>query len=288
MQHLSAKLGRRSEDFELQLMIFPPTRSLAGRLASTSLLILTLAACDDLVDGDDHLFGGSDVSDHDSSSSDRESRRPPRDRRDVDGDDDAELDDDLDEQGSLMRRWGTAGSTSTTPRSSGGYGFCGVDDIQSSDLLAEHTDSTIPELPWGTQPVEDELARCGDDQETMAWRLMNCERMTTGLEPLECDLRLVWLGRKHSLDMAERDYFDHTNLEGDSPFDRMEQNGIVFSAAAENIAMYPRVQDASLGWMDSQGHRTNILSSSNSHAGVGIATVNSRDLFLTQLFIRPR
>ncbi|MBN1944490.1 MAG: hypothetical protein JW797_02385 [Bradymonadales bacterium] len=167
-------------------------------------------------------------------------------------------------------QWGTRGSTSSTPRSSGGYAYCGLEDIRTDDLTGRY-DAIIPEGEWASTPVADEASRCGDDEETTIWRLLNCERITRELDPLACDLRLVWLGREHSKDMVVRSFFGHINPDGEDPFDRMALHGITYSSAGENIAQNSEVEDTHWRWMDStSGHRDNILFSSFDHNGTGI------------------
>ena len=100
--------------------------------------------------------------------------------------------------------------------------------------------------------------------------LVNQERAAAGCAPLAADPALAAVARAHSADMRDQDYFDHTNLAGASPFERARQAGL--SARAENIAQGQRdaaaVMDA---WMDSSGHRANILDCDLQRLGVGMA-----------------
>lgn len=92
--------------------------------------------------------------------------------------------------------------------------------------------------------------------------------MATG--PLTMEPRLRCAARVHSLDMATRDYFDHTNLDGESPFDRMERAGYEFRQAGENIAAGQPTPDAVVaGWLESPGHCSNIMSPDFEDIGVG-------------------
>lgn len=88
---------------------------------------------------------------------------------------------------------------------------------------------------------------------------------------LNLDDRLVAAARAHSADMAERDYFDHTSPDGEGPGDRATAAG--YSAwGGENIAVgYPTAQAVIDGWMDSEGHRANILNCGFAAIGVGVA-----------------
>jgi len=100
--------------------------------------------------------------------------------------------------------------------------------------------------------------------------LVDKERKANGLKELAWSDALRDVGRKHCLDMFERNYFSHYTPEGKSPFDRMDEAGIKYKAAGENLAYAPSVQVAHQGLMDSPGHRANILRPEFGHLGVGV------------------
>ncbi|WUI00363.1 CAP domain-containing protein [Spirillospora sp. NBC_00431] len=102
--------------------------------------------------------------------------------------------------------------------------------------------------------------------------ITNAERAKAGCEPLHIDQRLVTAARRHSADMAANNYFDHTSRNGDSPWKRMEAAGYP-SPGAENIAKgYSTAAAVMKGWMDSPGHRANILNCDLRAIGVGRAS----------------
>ena len=101
-------------------------------------------------------------------------------------------------------------------------------------------------------------------------RLLNEERVSRGFEPVVMDKRLRELARDYSKDMFQRGYFSHYNPEGLSPFDRMEQYGISYLYAGENLALAPSVELAHQGLMNSPGHRANILSPNFKRIGIGV------------------
>lgn len=163
--------------------------------------------------------------------------------------------------------WGTLGPDDlVNPKSAGGYAHCGLEEVRTDDL-AEMDDATVPSDGW-VSVMPDAEGRCGDDFETLAWRLMNCERIGRGQAPLECDRRMVWLGREHTLDMIERGFFRHANPDGEQLADRLERHGVSYASAGENLSDADDVLQAHYGWMDSSGHRNNILGDFT-HAGVG-------------------
>jgi len=187
----------------------------------------------------------------------------------------------------VMSQWGTIGARDFEPKSPGGHAYCAIGDVRSDDLGAYY-DAYIPEAYSLITPWPDTPGRCGDDLETLSWRLMNCERMSRGLDPVSCDLRLVWAGRRHSENMLRDARFDHTDRLGMSSFDRLAARGIEYTWAGENLAMFSDVQSAHQGWMDSASHRRNVLNDQYSFGGIGtVAAPGNHLLYLTGLYIRP-
>jgi uncharacterized protein YkwD len=101
-------------------------------------------------------------------------------------------------------------------------------------------------------------------------RLTNVERAKAGCGALTVDAALTRSAGDHAADMVDRHFFDHTNPDGLDPFERMAAAGFHGSAMAENIAMgYTTPQAVMVGWMDSAGHRANILNCKYNRIGVG-------------------
>jgi uncharacterized protein YkwD len=101
--------------------------------------------------------------------------------------------------------------------------------------------------------------------------LTNAERAVAGCDTLRVDERLRTAARAHSQDMAQHDYLDHTGLDGSSPSDRAGRAGYP-GGVGENIAVgYRTPQDVMQGWMDSDGHRDNVLNCDYAAIGVGLA-----------------
>ncbi|MGI5165290.1 CAP domain-containing protein [Spirillospora sp. CA-253888] len=102
--------------------------------------------------------------------------------------------------------------------------------------------------------------------------LTNQERAKAGCGALRTDSRLTLAARRHSADMAEHKYLDHTSRNGDSPWKRMEDAGYTGGGGAENIAQgYATPAAVVKGWMESPGHRANILNCKLRAIGVGMA-----------------
>jgi uncharacterized YkwD family protein len=112
--------------------------------------------------------------------------------------------------------------------------------------------------------------------------LTNAERAKQGLKPLKADDALGKVARIKAQDMTDEHYFDHTSPKYGSPFDMMKQFGISFSSAAENIAQGQKSPEEVVNaWMNSAGHRANIMNPSLTNIGVGY---DSRTNSWSQMF----
>ena len=111
----------------------------------------------------------------------------------------------------------------------------------------------------GTQSVEKQVIT-----------LVNQERAKAGLPALKEDWELSRVAKYKSQDMHDKRYFDHNSPTYGSPFDMMKSFGINYRYAGENIAMgQTSAQQVMNAWMNSSGHKANILSRNFTHIGVG-------------------
>src|SRR5215813_13875863 len=144
------------------------------------------------------------------------------------------------------------------------------------------------------------------DLERQIHQSVNLQRRANDRQPLEWDDTLVNLARAHSEDMAKRGYFKHVNPEGETPMKRLEQAGYnKCRLVGENIFqnnLYSRVitekkrttydwnsmekiaATTVKGWADSADHRQNILQSSYTRSGVGVAIAPDDKVYITQIF----
>jgi uncharacterized YkwD family protein/spore coat assembly protein SafA len=114
-------------------------------------------------------------------------------------------------------------------------------------------------------------------------RLVNEIRVQNGLNPLTADWELSRVARYKSQDMKDNNYFSHTSPIYGSPFTMMKNFGISYRSAAENIAKGQRTPQAVVnGWMNSSGHRANILNAIYKKIGVGYVPSGH---YWTQMFI---
>lgn len=118
--------------------------------------------------------------------------------------------------------------------------------------------------------------------------LLNQERAAVGLADLEWHDGADEVAYAHCVDMDVRDFFDHTNPDGQAPWDRLNAAGIPWRSAGENIAWnYPTAAAVMEGWMNSPGHRDNILRENFTHVGIGVHQSASKGAYWTQLFVTP-
>jgi uncharacterized protein YkwD len=138
--------------------------------------------------------------------------------------------------------------------------------------------TAAPSLP-AELPSEQELF------EAEVVELTNAERANALCGAVHTDDRLAAAARAHSEDMVERDFFDHVNPDGDGPGERASAAGYDWWAS-ENIAWgYRTAEDVVAGWMNSPGHRRNILDCDVVAVGVGVADVGGEP-YWTQMFGR--
>jgi len=189
-----------------------------------------------------------------------------------------------------MKRWGKVGSLSMS-RCQGVFfalllGFvllttagCGAADLGGGDSVS----AVAPGGGGGPQAMS-----AGE----RAWAMeifsrVNAERAAFDLPDLVWDESAATAAYAHSWDMDARDYFDHVSPDGLDAGDRMEAAGVEWVAYGENIAMgYQNPSEVVAAWMQSPGHRANILNPSFTHVGVGIHSGPADGPWWTQDFFR--
>lgn len=135
---------------------------------------------------------------------------------------------------------------------------------------------TIPTLDPATKSIEEQVAA-----------IVNKERQSNGLSPLTFNWQVARVARYKSEDMCNKNYFSHTSPTYGSPFDMLNKFNIKHSTAGENIAKGQKTAQAVMtAWMNSEGHRKNILNKNFTQIGVGYYNSNG-NTYWTQMFIRP-
>ena len=155
----------------------------------------------------------------------------------------------------------------------------GLSEIKSANPSIKNYDLIYPGDIINIPTADDAVTK----YEGEVVRLVNEIRKKNGLRALEQDWQLSRVARYKSQDMKDKNYFSHTSPTYGSPFQMMKSFGISYKTAGENIAKgYSTPEAVVNGWMNSSGHRANILNSSFTHIGVGYV---SGGTYWTQMFI---
>lgn len=146
------------------------------------------------------------------------------------------------------------------------------------------TPKTVQQQPVKvSQPQTTQAASTLSANEQKVLDLTNQERAKNGLQALKVDVTLSKMAHEKSRDMSVNGYFSHTSPTYGSPFDMMKKFGITYSYAGENIAMGQKTPEEVVNaWMNSEGHRKNILDPNYKFIGVGYV---SQGNYWTQDFI---
>ena len=122
-----------------------------------------------------------------------------------------------------------------------------------------------------------------DEQEV--FNLINQQRTNNGLAALKIDTEVQRVARIKAQDMVDNNYFSHTSPTYGSPFDMLKSFKVSYSTAGENIAGNSSNSAAVTAWMNSSGHKANILNSSFNYTGVGVVTGSKYGKIYVQMFI---
>ncbi|MFJ9376926.1 CAP domain-containing protein [Streptomyces sp. NPDC101455] len=134
---------------------------------------------------------------------------------------------------------------------------------------------------WATPLTAGNLARTAEK----VVELTNAERARAGLRALAVDPLLAAAAQAHSTDMVARAFYSHTSPDGSQPWDRAAAAGSRRRTIGENIACGQRsAAEVVEGWMNSPGHRANILKPDFTHIGIGFAGGGQTGTYWTQLF----
>ncbi len=160
--------------------------------------------------------------------------------------------------------------------------------VGTSEIIAANPQVKNPALIYPGQKLTIPSLSDVKSQENEVIRLVNVQRSKAGLQSLTQNWQLSRVARYKSQDMIDKGYFSHTSPTYGSPFRMMESFGIRYSAAGENIAMGQRSPaEVMNAWMNSPGHRNNIMSPSFTQIGVGLAKDRNGRMYWTQMFIKP-
>lgn len=116
-------------------------------------------------------------------------------------------------------------------------------------------------------------------------QLCNAERAKVGAKPLKANTDLTKLANMKSQDIVQKNYFSHQSPTYGSPFDMMKTYGISYMYAGENLAINQSADGAHQAWMNSEGHKRNILNPDFTEIGIGIYSKGNGSFAYTQMFI---
>ena len=122
-----------------------------------------------------------------------------------------------------------------------------------------------------------------DEKELLS--LINTQRKAYGLPELSFDSELQRVAKAKAQDLVANNYFSHTSPTYGSPFDMMKSFGITYKTAGENIAGNSSLSGAVDAWMNSTGHRENILNNAYNYTGIGIVDSPKYGKIMVQMFI---
>lgn len=155
----------------------------------------------------------------------------------------------------------------------------GLSEIKSSNPHIPNPDLIYPGQTLNIPGIDNIVL----DYENEVIRLVNEQRVKNGLKKLQADWQLSRVARFKSQDMKDNNYFSHTSPVYGSPFEMIKNFGISYRSAGENIAKGQRTPKAVVNaWMNSSGHRANILNSTYTKIGVGYVAEGN---YWTQMFI---
>ena len=161
-----------------------------------------------------------------------------------------------------------------------------VEEVKKPEVPVKEEQPVQPVRPERPveRPIENQAPRGVSQEEQEVLRLVNIERQKAGLNPFTLSAELSHVARDKSKDMAHNNYFSHQSPTRGSPFDMMRAYEINYRTAGENIAKgYNLAALVVNGWMNSPGHRANILNSSFNTLGVGYYNYNGT-AYWTQMF----
>lgn len=146
-----------------------------------------------------------------------------------------------------------------------------------------------PSEDVGQTPGADQGAGSGtvalESDERLLFEMMNEERTKNGLPPYQLDERLTGLARMKSEDLVKNHYFSHVSPTYGSPYEMLDDAGVDYVRAGENIAQAGNVYVVHYRLMNSSGHRRNILHQYFTHVGIGVVR-NGSGVMVTELFIQ--
>lgn len=155
------------------------------------------------------------------------------------------------------------------------------DTTEENDKNNETTDNENPEVT--SESIENSNSLTAEEQEI--FELVNNQRIENGLTALLIDEEVQNVARIKANEMVEQNYFSHTSPTYGSPFEMLKSFQISYKVAGENIAGNSSSSKAVTAWMNSEGHKANILSNNYNYCGVGVVDSSKYGKLYVQIFV---
>lgn len=169
-------------------------------------------------------------------------------------------------------------------------------NVPFQDILRANQHYKNPNLIYPNEiiTIPDKNAGAGENQNTAGFsaeaqevlKIVNAERAKAGLKPLTLSTKLTEIANVKARDMADKNYFSHNSPTYGTPFAMLKNFGVSYRAAGENIAMGQKTpREVMTAWLNSTGHRANILNVQYEQLGVGYYKKNNTPYWV-QTFIK--
>lgn len=156
-------------------------------------------------------------------------------------------------------------------------------DLPNNQGHSTKENSSNDEIEEGNNSTEN----VESNQALEVLRLVNAERKKQGLKELVLNHTLNGIATKKAEDMRDNNYFSHQSARYGSPFEMLQRFGVKYQSAGENIAAGQKTaQDVMKDWMNSSGHRANILNENYTELGVGYVEGGTYGTYWVQLFTK--
>ena len=156
-------------------------------------------------------------------------------------------------------------------------------DLPNNQGHSSHEDSNTDNIEEGNNNINE----VESNQALEVLKLVNAERKKQGLNELVLNHTLNGIATKKAEDMRDNNYFSHQSQRYGSPFEMLQSFGVKYSSAGENIAAGQKTAQAVMNdWMNSSGHRANILNKNYTELGVGYVEGGTYGTYWVQLFVK--
>ena len=171
--------------------------------------------------------------------------------------------------------------------------FAGIGDWYVVQVEGDYIGAVSKKYVKAIYPSSSSSGSTGNTSQTASmnanekevFNLINEQRTKNGLQALKVDDEVQRVARIKAQDMVDSNYFSHTSPTYGSPFDMLKSFKVSYKSAAENIAGNSSNSSAVTSWMNSSGHKANILNGSYTHTGIGVVSSSKYGKVFVQMFI---